>query len=304
MTESSAIEGLGEFIPILTVMVDYGFAPFLWLVDAPNCAGIGGSLCDGTGWHESCPMSEGLWRKFADWAMEFDRTSFNSDGFDPNGWDWIAFHARGLCLSRWLKEEVGSAYRVVYEKPVEDPNWMLDERQEVLSDGSVALLPSRFQPEPWQGIQKIVSGGQTGVDRAALDFAMAQEVPHGGWAPSGRQAEDGKIPLKYQLSELADGGYRQRNKRNVKDSDGTLIINAGPLEGGSMTTREFAVRLGKPCFVAQTDQGDLQEAAVQISLWIRTHSIRTLNIAGPRESKRPGMYAKTLELLIAIGDTS
>jgi hypothetical protein len=99
------------FIPILTVMVDYGNAPFLWLVDDPERKGVGFNICDGVCWDESSPMSEGLWRKFADWAIEFDRTSFYSDDFDEE-WDWPAFHARGLQLTRWLKEEVGDAYRV------------------------------------------------------------------------------------------------------------------------------------------------------------------------------------------------
>jgi hypothetical protein len=75
------------FAPILTVMVDYGNAPFLWCVDAPKEVGVGGNICDGTGWDETCPMSEGLWRKFADWAIEFDRTSFYSADFDASDWD-------------------------------------------------------------------------------------------------------------------------------------------------------------------------------------------------------------------------
>lgn len=75
------------FVPVLTVMVDYGNAPFLWLVDAPDQAGIGGNICDGTGWDKSCPMSERLWQKFANWAIEFDQTAFYSDNFDADSWD-------------------------------------------------------------------------------------------------------------------------------------------------------------------------------------------------------------------------
>jgi hypothetical protein len=138
MTTSSNV----PFIPILTVMVDYGGAPFLWLVDDPDWKGVGSNLCDGTYWDESLPMSEGLWRRFADWAIEFDRTSFHSDDFDTKGWDWPAFHARGLQLTRWLKEEVGDAYRVVYLKPCEDPGREVEERREVQSDGTLVLLPS------------------------------------------------------------------------------------------------------------------------------------------------------------------
>ena len=130
------------FIPVLTVMVDYGNAPFLWHVGTPEQVGIGGNICDGTGRDDDCPMSEGLWRKFADWAIEFDRTSFYSDAFDARDWNWVAFHERGLQLSRWLKGEVGDAYRVVYQKPCEDPDYCLDGRKEVLSDGTLVHLPS------------------------------------------------------------------------------------------------------------------------------------------------------------------
>ncbi|SCY42477.1 hypothetical protein SAMN05216420_10639 [Nitrosospira sp. Nl5] len=134
------------FIPILTVMVDYGNAPFLWLVDDPDRKGVGPNLCDGTYWDESFPMSEGLWQKFADWAIKFDRTSFHSDDFDTKGWDWPAFHAYGLQLTRWLKEEVGDAYRVVYMKPCEDLECQVDERREVHNDGTLVLLASFRHP--------------------------------------------------------------------------------------------------------------------------------------------------------------
>lgn len=107
------------FVPILTVMVDYGNAPFLWLADSPEVGGVGPNLCDGTFWDESFPMSEGLWRKFADWAIEFDKTRFYSDGCSE-GWDWSSYHSRGFELARWLKAEVGERYRVVYKKPHED----------------------------------------------------------------------------------------------------------------------------------------------------------------------------------------
>ncbi len=135
------------FVPILTVLAEYGNAPFLWLVDRPSQAGVGPNLCDGTFWDESFPMSEGLWRKFADWAIEFDQTSFFLEDFDDSGWDWIAFHKRGLQLSRWLKEEVGEAYRIVYYKPFEDPNYRINGRTEILADGTLAPLPP-FQNTP------------------------------------------------------------------------------------------------------------------------------------------------------------
>lgn len=130
------------FVPVLTVMADYGNAPFLWLVNKPDQGGVGPNLCDGTSWDESLPMSEGLWRKFADWAIEFDRTSFYSDDFDASSWDLQAFHERGLQLARWLKEEVEETYRVTYMKPAEDPNDHQDERREILATGELLALPS------------------------------------------------------------------------------------------------------------------------------------------------------------------
>lgn len=174
--------GNPPFVPVLTVMVDYGNAPFLWLVESPDQGGVGPNLCDGSFWDDSFPMSEGLWRKFADWAIEFDRTAFYSDAFNADDWDWPAFHARGVQLSRWLKEEVGTAYRVVYDKPFEDPNHRIDERTEILADGTLFPLPpfrSPF-PEPLRFCERIVSDGQTGADRGALDFAIKHGYPHGG----------------------------------------------------------------------------------------------------------------------------
>lgn len=290
------------FVPVLTVMVDYGNAPFLWLVGSPDEGGVGGNICDGTCWDESFPISEGLWQKFADWAIEFDRTAFYSDSFDDRGWDWIAFHVRGLQLSRWLKEEVGDTYRVVYDKPFEDPNHRIDERTEILADGSLLpLSPFRGSfPEPIRFCERIVSGGQTGADRGALDFAIKHGYTHGGWAPCGREAEDGRVPLKYQLTELADGGYRQRTRRNVEDSDGTLIVNLGELEGGTLATQVFAQQMGKPHLVVQLDAGVTAEAAASVLTWLHEHTIKTLNVAGPRESKRPGIYRLTGELLGAV----
>lgn len=82
------------FVSVLIVMVNYGNTPFLWLVDRPEGCGVGGNLCDGTGWDKSCPMSEGLWRKFADWAISFDQTRLYSDDFDANEWDWLKANGR------------------------------------------------------------------------------------------------------------------------------------------------------------------------------------------------------------------
>lgn len=139
MTENNLAEG---FIPILTIMPDYGNAPFLWLVDTPGRKGVGGNICDAVGWGDWCRMSKELWERFADWAWEFEQTRFSSDDFDPASWDWGAFHEQGLKLATALKVEVGDSYRVVYEKPHEDPDMEIDERREVLSGGALIALPS------------------------------------------------------------------------------------------------------------------------------------------------------------------
>ena len=293
---------MSEFVPVLTVMVDYGFAPFLWLVERPDQGGVGDLICESYAWEDYYPMSEVLWRKFAIWARTFERISFyGGSGEDAESWDWPAFHARGLQLARELKAEVGDAYRVVYEKPAEDPNDRLDGRREILADGTLLALP--LLPgscEPLRFCERIISGGQTGADRAALDFAIASDYSHGGWAPRGREAEDGRIALKYQLTELPEGGYRQRTRRNVEDSDGTLIVNLGALDGGTLATKIFAEKAGKPLFVAQVDDGVTAEMAAGVLAWLRAHDIKTLNVAGPRESKRPGIYQLTTALLEAV----
>lgn len=142
----------------------------------------------------------------------------------------------------------------------------------------------------------IVSGGQTGADRAALDVAIELGIEHGGWCPRGRLAEDGPIDARYALQEV-DGGYRQRTKRNVQDSDGTLILNLGALEDGSLATEGFALRLGRPALVIQLDGGIRKEDIERALAWMREHNVEKLNVAGPRESKRPGIYEATRRFL-------
>lgn len=159
---------------------------------------------------------------------------------------------------------------------------------------------AEFIPDPPCFCKRIVSGGQTGVDRGALDFAIKHRYPHGGWAPAGRKAEDGCIPRKYQLTELPAAGYIKRTRRNVEDSDGTLIVTLGDLEGGTLATRKFAERQAKPCLTVQLDAVETAEAARNILDWLRTHTIETLNVAGPRESKCPGIQQKTMALLEAV----
>lgn len=146
----------------------------------------------------------------------------------------------------------------------------------------------------------IVSGGQTGADRAALDFAIARDIPHGGWCPLGRRAEDGVLDPRYQLRETESKNCRQRTRRNVADGDATLILNLGELADGSLATRQFAERANKPVCVVALDADDLAAEVARVDEWLAAHSIAVLNVAGPRESKRPGVYRKALAFLQAV----
>jgi len=136
----------------------------------------------------------------------------------------------------------------------------------------------------------IVSGGQTGVDRAALDAALAAGIPCGGWCPGGRMAEDGPIDARYPLTEIPGGGYIERTRANVADSDGTVILHGDTLEGGTRQTRRFCGELGKPCLVIARETADESRAAAAIAGFVAQHGIRILNIAGPRASKQPQVY--------------
>ncbi len=149
--------------------------------------------------------------------------------------------------------------------------------------------------------KKVISGGQTGADRAALDWAIAHGVSHGGWCPQGRLAEDGVLNNQYQLVEIEHGSYRQRTKRNVQDSDGTLILNMGDLDGGTLATFKFAKQLNKPIHVVQVDDVVEGETAA-VMRWLQTNKIVTLNVAGPRESKRPNVYALTLAFMDRLNE--
>lgn len=137
-------------------------------------------------------------------------------------------------------------------------------------------------------LEKIVSGGQTGADRAGLDVAMKVGLPVGGYCPKGRLAEDGTVPDHYPLTEMTKGGYSARTERNVIESDGTLIFNIGKLSGGTRLTLECARKHNKPHLVIQLDAARPNTAT--LAEWLDQNNIRVLNIAGPRESKTPGVH--------------
>lgn len=145
--------------------------------------------------------------------------------------------------------------------------------------------------------ERVVSGGQTGVDRAALDVALELGLACGGWCPKGRLAEDGRIPDRYPLVETPSDEYPQRTEWNVRDSDGTLILYRGVLKGGSALTARLAEGYGRPCLTL-----DLLAAPDPFAIrdWIARSRIRVLNVAGPRASESTGLYEQAQALLRAL----
>lgn len=149
-------------------------------------------------------------------------------------------------------------------------------------------------------ITKIISGGQTGADQAALDVAIKKGIPHGGWIPKGRKTEAGVLPEKYQLTEMETTGYPERTEKNVIDSDGTLIVSHGDLAGGSAYTLEMALKHGKPCINVDAAAMPLNKAVRLIKDWIIENRIKVLNVAGARKSVDAKIYESTKEILEAL----
>lgn len=152
-------------------------------------------------------------------------------------------------------------------------------------------------------MQKVVSGGQTGVDRVALDVAIFLDIPHGGWCPKGRRAEDGRVPDTYELRETDSRDYSVRTEQNVVDSDGTLILYTEKLTGGSELTRKLAKKNQRP--VRCIDLGDFENSR-ECSLvegarrWIDENNVCVLNVAGPRESSNPIAARKSEQFLLHL----
>ncbi|MFC1811730.1 putative molybdenum carrier protein [Thermodesulfobacteriota bacterium] len=146
-------------------------------------------------------------------------------------------------------------------------------------------------------VKKIVSGGQTGADQAALDTAIKLGIAHGGWISKGRKTENGPLPEKYQLQEMDTDSYAKRTEQNVIDSDGTLIISHGNLTGGSDYTRKMAIQYNRPWIHIDLKQTITFTAAESIRSWILDHHIETLNVAGPRESTDPEIYQAVTDVL-------
>ncbi len=146
-------------------------------------------------------------------------------------------------------------------------------------------------------VKRIISGGQTGVDRGALEAALSIGVAHGGWCPRGRRAEDGRVPLRYDMSETDSSRYDIRTEKNILDSDATLIIHQGPLTAGTALTRRLAHIHGKPL--------RLIDLALPIDWnasrrWLLAAQVRVLNVAGPRESSCPGIAERAQAVLATL----
>jgi len=147
-------------------------------------------------------------------------------------------------------------------------------------------------------IEKIISGGQTGADRAALDAAIACGVPYSGWCPKGRLAEDGPIADCYELQEMEDVDYPSRTRANVEAADLTLIFSHGPLTGGSLLTQQFAEELGKPC--VHIDLNESFQALEVLSSHRPDIGKFVMNVAGPRASGDPKIYDAVYEQMFHL----
>ena len=144
---------------------------------------------------------------------------------------------------------------------------------------------------------KIISGGQTGVDRAALDVALELGIPCGGWCAKGRRAEDGPIDPKYPLKETKSAKYQFRTEANVMEAGGTLILTSGTPTGGTAFTIQVALKHKKPYLVVDLKR---KPNPSMVRNWANMLKIGILNVAGPRESKIPGIYEMAKNLLESI----
>ncbi len=149
-------------------------------------------------------------------------------------------------------------------------------------------------------IRKIISGGQTGADRAALDAAINLSIPHGGWIPRGRLTEAGPLSDEYNLTEMPSSSYPLRTEQNVIDSSGTIIISHGPLSEGSDYTRKMAIKHQRPWLHIDLNQTPAFKAATLIRSWVDENRIEILNIAGPRASKDAKIYSAVRKLIESV----
>lgn len=146
-------------------------------------------------------------------------------------------------------------------------------------------------------LEKIISGGRTGADRAALDFAIRHRIHHGGWGPKGRLAEDGPLPKKYKLADSPTASYQRQTEQNVLGSDGTLIVSRGRLTGGEAYTRTMAKKHNRPILHIELNTHEVLQASLEILTWLDENNVKVLNVAGPRASQDAKIYKAVKEVL-------
>ena len=146
-------------------------------------------------------------------------------------------------------------------------------------------------------LKKIISGGQTGADIAAIDAAIDNDFPYGGWVPKGRRTEAGPLPLTYAVREMDTRGYPKRTEQNILDADGTVICSHGRLSGGSALTRRIAKRQNKPWLHLDLADLSADQAADTLAEWIDRHGIEVLNVAGQSASKNERIHAATFAFI-------
>lgn len=146
-------------------------------------------------------------------------------------------------------------------------------------------------------INKIISGGQTGADQAALDVAIKYNIHHGGWIPKGRLTEDGELPAKYQLEEMPTEDYPQRTEKNILDSDSTLIVSHGKITGGTALTKKLAKQHNKQFLHLDMDEMSMPYAVHLLKSWVSDNGIKILNVAGARASADPEIYNATTKII-------
>ncbi len=172
---------------------------------------------------------------------------------------------------------------------------------QLMREWAVAQDVSTFSKQRYTP-SKVVSGGQTGVDRAALDACLKLGIPCGGWCPQGRIAEDGVVSEIYPLRETPSDRYEQRTEWNIRDSDGTLILTWGKPQGGTLLTQKLTQKTKKPCIVIDfKSHSDSEISSVQA--WLEENQVRVLNIAGPRGSFRHDVYAEAYKFVMNLLST-
>ncbi|MFZ5572544.1 MAG: putative molybdenum carrier protein [Thermodesulfobacteriota bacterium] len=152
-------------------------------------------------------------------------------------------------------------------------------------------------------LTQIISGGQTGADQAGLDTAIRLGIPHGGWIPKGRRTEAGPLPECYHLREMDTTGYPRRTEQNILDADATLIVSHGRLTGGSKLTAALARKHGRPSLHLNLKSISRAAAGRRLAVWLAENNVRILNVAGPRASEDPRIYAAVVQLLESVLDT-